>query len=362
MTEVKRGFWIVALVIVMGLLVAAAWAYGMFSDEFQDVLLSFFETTAAPTESATAQTPPPQTTPPTTVPETVITETTLPETDPPTAPTTEPVATTEPPLVISGLKADHAIVFDTATGETLYYQSNGTDKVYPASITKVFTAYVALRYLAPEEHITAGDELDLLHKDSSKAGIQKGQSTSVENMLYGLIMPSGSDVAYTLAAAAGRKIGGSDLTAAEAVQVFVDEMNAQARDLGMNGSHFSNPDGYHSGSHYICLEDAVTIARLALENPTLAKCSSTLKVRVELDDGTVRTWENRNKLLNPNTKYYNEAFCGLKTGHTNNAGCCVLSAVKQEEGYLIIGVFGCPKLDDRFADAYRLAKYFGRIA
>lgn len=362
-TEVKRGFWIVALVIVMGSLVALTWSYGMMGDEIGALLGSFFATTAAPTETVPVQTVPPQTQPPTTVtePPTTQEETSFPET---TAPETQPIETeeaTEPSAVISGLTAANAFVYDTSTGEMLYYQSNGAAKVFPASVTKLFTAYVALRHLDPEQHIAVGDELDLVSSKSSTAGFEKGQSTTVRNLIYGLLLPSGSDAAYILATAAGREIGGSGLTATEAVQVFVQEMNDVAREAGMDGSHFSNPDGFHTGSHYTCLQDLVTIARLAIDTPLIFQAASTFQTKATLDDGTMLPLENTNQLINPSSRYYNEAFLGLKTGHTNMAGYCVVSAVKQEDGYLIFGAFGCPKISNRFADVRQLARHFGVI-
>lgn len=356
-----------ALVVVMGSLVALTWGYGMLGDELGNALLSFLETTSAPADTVTVQTVRPETTPSTAAPEITVTETTAPqttvsETEPPTTLPPEPTVAPEPSIEISGLHADHIIVADSVTGETLFYRSDGTDKVYPASVTKLFTAYVALQYLDLEEHITVGDEIDLLKRGASRANMKKGESTTVSNLIYGLFLPSGSDVAYILAAATGRILGGSDLTAAEAVKVFVDEMNTQARDLGMTGTQFANPDGYHSGSHYTCLKDLVTIAQVVLEIPHIIQCTSTYTIQVELDDGTVRRWTNTNQVVNPHTKYYSKAFCGLKTGHTSNAGYCLLSAVRQEDGgYVIIGVFGSPVDYGRFADTYKLAQIFGGI-
>lgn len=363
----KRGFWIVALVIVMGSLVALTWSYGMMGDEIEALLGSFFATTAAPTETVPVQTVPPQTqtptvtTEPTTEPATTQEETTAPETTLPETQPGETVEDAEPSVTIQGLTAANAFVYDTSTGEMLYYLSNGAAKVYPASVTKLFTAYVALRHLGPEQHITAGDELDFVSAKSSTAGFEKGQSTTVRNLICGLLLPSGSDAAYILAAATGREIGGSGLTAEEAVRVFVQEMNDVAREEGMNGSHFANPDGLHTGSHYTCLEDLVTIARLALDTPLILQVASTFRTEAVLDDGTVLSLENTNQLISPYSRYYDKAFLGLKTGHTNMAGYCLISAVKQEDGYLIFGAFGCPKISNRFADVRRLARYFGAI-
>lgn len=252
----------------------------------------------------------------------------------------------------SGLTAVHAAVYRTGEG-MLFEKTTASGKVLPASVTKLFTALVALEYLTPDTYVTAGSELDFVAWDASEAKIEEGDTLSVDMLVEGMLLPSGNDAAYVLAAAAGRKIGG-DLSAGEAVAVFVREMNKTARQLGLTHTRFLNPDGYHVGGHYSSLEDLVRIGQLALDTPEIARYVSVSEDEVTFASGETRFWENTNELLHPQSDYYRSDTCGLKTGMTDAAGSYLLAAFRREEGYLIVGVFGCPGFDDRFDDAVLL--------
>ena len=143
------------------------------------------------------------------------------------------------------MQARQILVYDTTTDTILYTKSVEGGKLFPASITKLFSAYVALQYLDPHTIVTAGDELELVHEGSSVAYVGKGSQLRVKMLVEGMLLPSGNDAATVLAAAAGRVIAEDEtLSAADAVQAFVDEMNRQAKALGFEKTHFSNPDGW----------------------------------------------------------------------------------------------------------------------
>ena len=273
-----------------------------------------------------------------------------------TEPTEEQTAPPEPFTVT----ASQVVVADGLTGEILYTKDSGYQKVYPASVTKLFTAYVALQHLSPYQVITAGKELEFVEKDSSVAFILEEQQLTTTMLIEGLLMCSGNDAAYILATAAGREIAQKwSLSPARAVEVFVEEMNRQAQELGLHDTHFMNPDGYHMGGHYTSLEDLVRIAQLAMDTPTIARCVMINKKDMVFVSGETITWSNTNLLINPRSKYYMPNACGLKTGHTDQGGYCLLSAFRQINGYLIVGVFGSLTSDDRFEDTITLAKFFG---
>ena len=259
-----------------------------------------------------------------------------------------------------GLAAVQAVVYDTAAGASLYEKSNSSGKVYPASITKLFSAFVALQYMDAETLITAGSELDFVAADASVAAISRGQTLSVSMLVEGMLLPSGNDASYILATATGRKIAGDpELSPPEAVQVFVDEMNTVAKSLGLRNSHFMNPDGYHMGGHYSSIPDLLKIAQLALENPIISQYVDIFRDDVVYASGETNSWENTNELLNPDSDYYREDICGLKTGYTSQAGNCLISAFRREEGFVIIGVFGCKEPEQRFEDTITLIEQFG---
>lgn len=253
------------------------------------------------------------------------------------------------------LTAKQAFVYNCQTEEFTYLTGQPEDKVYPASITKLFTAYVALQYLQPDQLITAGDALDLVGPGSSVAGIEKGNVLTVEMLVEAMMLPSGNDAAYILAVETGRAITGREnLQASVAARIFTKEMNIQARNLGMMHTCFVNPDGYHETGHYSCFADLVTIGKLALENETIMKYANVSSETVTFASGEVKNWKNTNSLIDPAFPYYSVYATGLKTGQTPSAGSCLLSSFSYEGKQWIIGVFGCPTEEDRFVDTVNL--------
>ncbi|MBR3973437.1 MAG: D-alanyl-D-alanine carboxypeptidase [Oscillospiraceae bacterium] len=255
------------------------------------------------------------------------------------------------------LEATQILVYDTASDEILYSKTVEGEKLYPASITKLFSCYVALQYLDPDEIITAGDELDLVAPDSSMAYIYKNQMVKVKTVVEAMMLPSGNDAAQILAAAAGRRISGDEsLGAEEAVRTFVQEMNRMAEELGFEKSHFMNPDGYHVGAHYTCIKDMARIAKLALENKTISRYMRLLEEDVVYASGQTNHWKNTNKLLDPEGLYYRTDAIGMKTGRTSQAGYSLMSAFKNGDSTLVIGIFGCPDENARFRDSILMVR------
>lgn len=253
------------------------------------------------------------------------------------------------------VSAKYAIVYNASDKKILYLKGGEDEKIYPASITKVFSAFVALQYVSPDDVVTAGNELDLVQAGSSLAYIAKGQRLTVRTLIYGMLLPSGNDAAYVLAAAAGRAIAEKDsISAKEAVSVFVEEMNRMAQFVGMENSSFTSPDGFHDDKHYTTLSDIAGIAGYIIEDETIAECVKTRKVTETYVSGQKRIWKNTNLLLEPSSRYYCENAVGIKTGYTKEAGNCLLSAFEKDGKTYIIGVFGCRNKYSRFADAKRL--------
>lgn len=289
------------------------------------------------------------------------------QTDPVEITTTEPTeqtteATTEPqPTWMTfpesrALLAQQYFVYDCQEEKFLTISGGQSERIYPASVTKLFTAYAAMQYLEPEEQITAGDELDQVVWGSSVAEIQKGNVLSAELLVEAMLLPSGNDAAYVIAAAAGRKIlSDESASASAAISAFMTHMNQKAQELGMTGTHFANPDGIHSDEHYTTFADLAILGKLSLENPTVLKYAQVSKETVTLSQGAEPLeWKNTNALIDPESEYYCPYAMGLKTGQTPRAGSCLLSAFDYEGRKLIIGVFGCPEVEDRFADTLQL--------
>ena len=280
-----------------------------------------------------------------------------PPTEPPTQPPTEPPTEAPQPTIPVGwtVAARQYFVYDCDDETYLALSCDQYQLVYPASITKLFSAYVALQYLEPDTQITAGDELDLIASDSSIAYIQKGQRLTAAMLVEGMLLPSGNDAAYILATAAAREASGNpNMTATTAIAYFVDMMNATADRVGLKASHFSNPDGYHAEDHYTSSADLIVIARLALDNQIIARYVATEKEDVRYASGQTNTWYNTNALIQKDSAYYRYDAIGLKTGYTEAAGNCLLSAFRNNGKTYIVGVFGCKEKVDRFKDTVML--------
>ena len=321
--------------------------------------------------SAVSATELPATEPTETLPETAVaTEATQPEETEPAE--TQPEETEPPAYVIdteseiygicdalaSEMEYDQLLVYDATGDEIFYAHSREGDKLYPASVTKLFSAYVALQHLSPDDVITVGAERDLTKPGSSVAYIGKGQTLYVKHVIEGMMLPSGNDAAIILATAAGRRIAEDEtLEPVQAVETFVREMNRMADELGFERSLFANPDGWHVGCHYTCLNDMARIAKLALEDKTISRYIRKSKDEVTFLSGHTVEWENTNLLLNPEEGFYRGDAIGMKTGYTRQAEYCLMSAFKCKDGrQLVIGVFGYADEYQRFRDVITLAK------
>lgn len=351
-----------ALVLVLGLIL---WGGSTYNPQLQGTQPSQTEVTGAPTESSTgaSETEPPTepvTEPPTEPPTdpteepTVPPTTAPPPTEAPTEPPTDPVteAPTEPQ---SPNKAQYSYVYDCGTGTMAYEHGDLDAPVYPASITKLFTARIVLKHILPDTEFTAGEELDLVAEDASRMYLKKGDTLTVKDLLRGMLLPSGNDAAYTLAAGTGRVLAGDpELPAADAVQVFVDEMNREAQAVGMDATHFVTPDGYHDDDHYSTPRDLLTLAKLTVENPTIMEICRLRAVTVTTKEGRKIYCRNANPLLDTSSDYYCPEAVGLKTGYTKMAGQCLLAAFQEGDRYVIIGVFKAPSRDSRNREVLEL--------
>ena len=253
------------------------------------------------------------------------------------------------------ITARQYFVYEVESGGFVRLSGSQKEKIYPASVTKLFTAYVALQHLEPDHKVKATDALDLVSYGSSVAGINYLETLTVEQLIEAMLLPSGNDAAYVLAAEVGRIMDGEPYEKASvAVKSFMEEMNRQAKSLGLTGTNFVNPDGIHKEDHYSTPLDLAVMARVAMEEPIIMKYAKTAYHEMDMGGGYVRKWKNTNDLVRPDTEYYCPYAVGLKTGKTPSAGSCLLSAFQFEDRTLIIGVFGCPEEENRFEDTLQL--------
>lgn len=282
-----------------------------------------------------------------------------------TAQTVETTVATEPvyipidPPDMSQSTARQIFVYDVSADRMLYTLGDQKQRVAPASLTKLFTAYVALQYLEPGHMVTVGEEAGWIEEGSSIAAVGEGCRLSAGMILQGMLMQSGNDAAYAIAVAAGRAVLEDDGAAPkDAYNAFVLEMNRQLKALGMTDTHFTNPDGYHDDDHYSTAEDLLQMAKLALADPLIMEYCGLASAVVHYDSGEEYTWKNSNYLLHEVSDFYCPEATGLKTGTTSQAGNCLIASFDTGDTVLLIGVLGCADKEDRFEDAIALFAHY----
>lgn len=233
------------------------------------------------------------------------------------------------------------VISEVVTGETVYEQ-NQNQKYYPASITKLLTALVAVEDGILTEEVTVGDEIEDIDADSSVAGLKIGEKLTLNDLIYGLLLPSGNDAANTIAVHVGRKLSGNkEMPKDQAIAVFLEKMNKRAKDLGMNDSNFMNTHGLHNENHYSTPGDLLKLGKAALGNETIKKVTRTPKFKLQTNSEE-HSWNNSNLMLYPTyndiperargevpeegnkNPYYTAYATGGKTGFTEEAGKCLI--------------------------------------
>ena len=213
--------------------------------------------------------------------------------------------------------------------------TRGGKRVAPASLTKLLTALTALDLCAPDEPLTVGTEQALVHPNSSLSLIREGHVLTLYDLLSAMLLVSGNDAAYALAANLGRRLGGESLSDEAAIKAFVDKMNEKAVALGLEDSHFTTPDGWDDENQYTIVRDLLRIGAAAWENETIREIVGRHEYFCTFVSGETITWTNSNAFLDPDSPYYDPNVKGLKTGTTDKAGKCLL-AVFEKNGRTIL--------------------------
>ena len=303
----------------------------------------------------TAPTQPSTSTTTTMPPETTVAPATVPPTTavPAVPPTTIPPATIPSSVQIT---AKNAFVYNCTRDHLAYIKDAGNTVMYPASITKLFSVYVALQYLEPSQQVTVGLIISTTPEDSSFANLAVGDQLTVEDLVAAMLLSSGGDAARVLSVEAGRAVAGDpNLTESAAVERFIAEMNRYALLEGMENTHFVNPDGYHHEDHYTCLQDLLTIGKLSLATDLIRETVCMTEYSVTLTADRTLTWKNTNFLLQESfPEYYCPDAIGMKTGYTGAAGSCLMAAFEKDGEVLLIGIFGSETKTTRFTDAIAL--------
>lgn len=249
----------------------------------------------------------------------------------------------------------NAVLYDLSEDEVIF-EKGIDEKISIGSVMKILTACVGLKYYDLKDTIVVGEEFEYnLEGDSSRSMIEPGQVITFEQLLYAILIPSGSDAAYTLAVNTARKINNDpDMPIEKAVNCFAGEMNKYAEELGCKSTHLVYPDGQDHKKQHTCISDVIIIAKDALKYDILREIFSTYYAEVELASGEVYEWYNTNYMLCDESDYYFEGCLGIKTGHTQKAGYCLLSYAERDGKQLLSVVCNCATKVERFKIASRL--------
>jgi D-alanyl-D-alanine carboxypeptidase (penicillin-binding protein 5/6) len=231
------------------------------------------------------------------------------------------------------------VLKDPLSGRVIM-EHNSHERVPPASLTKMMTAYIVEREL-DEGRISMTDMVPISVKawrtGGSRTFVREGTQVSVEDLLKGVIIQSGNDASVALA----EFVAGSE-------DAFVDIMNQQARQLGMNNTNFENATGLPHPNQYATAYDLALLAKAIIEDypenyPLYAVKSFTYN--------NIRQ-PNRNSLL-----WRDESVDGLKTGHTEEAGYCLVASAKRDNTRLIAAVMGTSSAEVRAREVQKMLNY-----
>lgn len=235
------------------------------------------------------------------------------------------------------LNARSCIVLDR-TSKHILFGKNENNKVKMASTTKIMTAIVII------ENNDLNQTIEVSKKAAgtggSRLGLKTGDKITIRDLLYGLMLCSGNDAAVALA----ESTSGS-------IQDFSELMNKKALELGLTNTHFESPHGLDSNEHYTTAYELAKLSDYALNNKTFLQIVGTKNYTVTIN-GYPKNLSNTNELLGNLNGVY-----GIKTGFTNGANRCLVTACKRNNMDIITVVLGCDTKKFRTQDSIKLIEY-----
>jgi D-alanyl-D-alanine carboxypeptidase (penicillin-binding protein 5/6) len=232
------------------------------------------------------------------------------------------------------INAKGAILMDAETGDVLW-EKNGYQLYEPASTTKILTALVVLDMCEGSEETVISSQAAAVGESS--ANLQTGEVFTVENLLKGALVKSANDACFAL----GEAVAGSE-------PLFVHWMNLKAFTVGAYDTKVANTNGLPGEEHFLSAYDLAVIARVDLQNREFREIVGSKYI--EMAGGNYnRTFKNSNKLL-----FSNDSVIGIKTGTTDAAGACLVSAMERDGRSVIAVVLNSP---DRYGESLQLLNY-----
>lgn len=221
------------------------------------------------------------------------------------------------------ISADGGILMDINSGAVLY-EKNSHEPYYPASITKILTALIVIENCSLDETVTfSNTAVNSLEPNSSILGARAGDTLSVRDCLYALLLQSANEVANALA----EHCAGS-------MDAFAEMMNERVAELGCTDSHFANPSGLNDPNHYVSAYDMALIAKAAFNNPTFVEIDST--TYYDVPAGKLKQYPDgwryyaHHRMLRKNDSLYYNGVIGGKTGYTSLAGNTLVTCAERD--------------------------------
>lgn len=229
------------------------------------------------------------------------------------------------------------VVIDRKTN-TILYGKNEKQKRKMASTTKIMTATIIIENCNLDETIEVSKKA--AGTGGSRLGLKTGDKITIRDLLYGLMLRSGNDAAVALAEYAGGSIEG-----------FAELMNKKAYELSLTNTHFETPHGLDSDEHYTTAYELALLSNYALNNTTFAQIVGTKDYTITIN-GYPKQLSNTNELLGNF-----EGIYGVKTGFTNGANRCLVTACKRNDMDIICVVLGADTKKFRTQDSVKLINY-----
>lgn len=213
--------------------------------------------------------------------------------------------------------------------------------VVPASLTKLFTAHFARQHVDLDTPIAVeSDALAMVKKGGSVAGLLPGDMKASE-IMQAMLIPSGNDASYVLAEEVGKKISGDpEISANDAVAVFMAEMNRYLQENGYAHTHLTDPSG-DAEADQTTADDLYRITKELLEDPFLSETVAASSVEARLPSGETVLWSNTNPFVNYSSGQVHPNITGVKTGSLNGSYSLILRYERKGDSYLIL-ILGQP--------------------
>lgn len=245
------------------------------------------------------------------------------------------------------LTSGSAIVISADSGQILY-EYNAHQRLYPASITKILTALVALEQGDLNSTITMSEEAVYgIDYDATSINLQVGEQINFKDALYATMLVSANEAAWGIA----EQVSGS-------LQQFCDVMNARAKELGCEDTHFVNANGLHSEDHYTTAYDMALITREALKNETFREITGQVNYTIPATNmSEPRDIVQGNRMKRTDSDYYYEYCLGGKTGYTDQAGATLVTWSKKGDMEIICVVMNSNSSAGAYEDSIALSEY-----